>query len=491
MKREDAPLLEALLTHSSNYETGFHVPGHRSGRGLQPEAYIFQDIMKIDLTELTGLDDLHDPEGPILQAQQLAAQCFGAEATFFLVNGSTVGNLAAVLTLCSPDDIVIVQRNVHKSILHGLMLAGARAVFVQPLCDEASELPAGVRLHDVETALQQYPEATGVIVTNPNYYGMGIDLTKLADLVHAYGKPLVVDEAHGAHYGFHPDLPQSALAGGADVVIQSTHKMLTALTMGAMLHVQGPRVDRELLKQRLAMLQSSSPSYPIMASLDASRRLLHTEGTGWISRSLQELERLELAIRRWPWYRTLQASPSAAYESKDPFKVTVSDVTGTLDGFMLRRQLEGRGLMCEMADPRHVLLVFSLSVQKSEIDALLAGLEQIAADFDLANKLNSSKGEHLPADRAETYETGTGVSEPVPFRMAKPGHLSAVPVSEASGFVSGEMIIPYPPGIPILYPGERITEQSVRVLTELAYKGAKFQGAADPKLRTIQIVNIR
>lgn len=489
MKREDAPLLEALLTHSINYKTGFHVPGHRSGRGLQPEAHILRDIMNIDLTELTGLDDLHDPEGPILQAQQLAAQCFGAELTFFLVNGSTVGNLAALLTLCAPDDIVIVQRNVHKSIIHGLMLAGAQAVFLQPHCDEATGLPVGVRLHDVEKALQRYPEAKGVIITNPNYYGMGIDISRLADLTHTYGKPLVVDEAHGAHYGFHPKLPNSALAGGADLVIQSTHKMLTALTMGAMLHVQGTRIDRELLKQRLAMLQSSSPSYPIMASLDASRRLLHTEGTVWISRSLQEIERLESSIRQWPWYRAVADAPAAAYESKDPYKVTLSDVTGTLDGFEFRRQLERRGLMCEMADPRHVLLVLSLSVQRSEIEDLLEGLEHIAVDFALPDKLDDRTEDHSLAGHMVVYDTT--VSEPVPFRMPKPAHLSAVALSEASGFVSGEMIIPYPPGIPILYPGERITERTLRILTELASKGAKFQGAADPQLRTIQIVNIK
>ncbi|MEC0200985.1 aminotransferase class I/II-fold pyridoxal phosphate-dependent enzyme, partial [Paenibacillus taichungensis] len=251
----------------------------------------FLEMMRLDVTEISGTDDLHHPEGVILEAQQLAADCFGAEESFFLVGGSTSGNLSLLLTVCNePNSLVLVQRNVHKSIIHGLMLAGARAVFLEPWVDPTSGLAVMPSLETVQAAVQAHSEAKGVLVTLPNYYGMGTDLKPIAEVCHEAGMPLLVDEAHGAHYGQHPDLPASALSCGADGVVQSTHKMLSAFTMGAMLHVQGTRLNRSLLRQRLAMVQSSSPSYPVMASLDLARRLLHTQGANAFTAGLAAVD---------------------------------------------------------------------------------------------------------------------------------------------------------------------------------------------------------
>ncbi|TMV44250.1 aminotransferase class I/II-fold pyridoxal phosphate-dependent enzyme [Paenibacillus mesophilus] len=477
------PLLGALLRHSRHQHAGFHVPGHKSGKGLLPAAAIFREVMSIDLTEITGLDDLHHPEGAIRDAQQLAAACFGAEETFFLVNGSTVGNLAAILSLCDQGDTLIVQRNVHKSVIHGLMLAGAKAVFLSPRYDPASGLPAGIGTEQVELALQRYPEAKGVLITNPNYYGMGVDIRKLAALAHAHGKPLLIDEAHGAHYGFHPALPDSALACGADLVVQSTHKMLGAMTMGAMLHIRGSRIDRERVRNRLSMLQSSSPSYPIMASLDASRCLLQTVGRSWLDLGLSVVERFEKSLERWPWFRAISRAPTEAYETKDPFKVAIADATATLSGFQLRDELERRGVMTEMADPCHVLLVFSFASETRDADMLIGALEHISARFELSGKEISLSPE--VAMKNAPYHSG--VSAPVPFRMNALTATKETPVSEAAGEIAAEMVIPYPPGIPVLYPGELITEQTVQDLRALAAMGAKFQGVSDPLFRKIRV----
>jgi arginine/lysine/ornithine decarboxylase len=453
--------------------------------------------MQIDLTEITGLDDLHHPEGVIRDAQRLAAACFGAEETLFLVGGSTAGNLAAALTVCGQGDLIVVQRNAHKSVLNGLMLAGARAVFLEPRYDPATQVAAGIRPEQVELALMRYPEAKAVWITNPNYYGMGVDVERVARAAHAHGKPLIVDEAHGAHYGFHPQLPPSALACGADLVVQSTHKMLTALTMGAMLHVQGERIDRELLRQRLSMLQSSSPSYPIMASLDASRRLLHREGVDWLQRGLQAVERAEREVRSRPCFRIVGREPTAAYETKDPFKLVLSDATGTLDGYRLRDELERRGLMVELADPRQVLLVFSLASDAQDAERLADALDDVAERFGLRRKWDeldgvagSRTGERKwdaaaaaghPSDVAEAMNPLAGSHAP----PSSDG--ISEPVADAAGWLAGEMVVPYPPGIPLLYPGERISADTVRRLTELAEAGARFQGAADPRLRTIRV----
>ncbi|MEF3306520.1 aminotransferase class I/II-fold pyridoxal phosphate-dependent enzyme [Paenibacillus sp. GYB003] len=483
MDERTMPLLGALLRHKRSAHTALHVPGHKSGKGVQPAADILRELMTIDLTELTGLDDLHAPEGVIDEAQRLAAACFGAEETLFLVNGSTVGNIAAILSLCMPGDVLLVQRNAHKSVIHGLMLAGAKAVFLAPRHDAESGLPGGVAAEELELALRRYPDAKGVFITNPNYYGMGGDVRRLADLAHAYGKPLIVDEAHGAHYGFHPDVPPSALQGGADLVVQSTHKMLTAMTMGAMLHMQGGRIDRDIVKQRLSMLQSSSPSYPIMASLDASRQLVQTEGRTWLERGLHAVGRLYAALAQRPWYRSIAGAPTPAYETKDPFKVAVSDATGTLDGFRLRDELEKKGIMPEMADPRYVLLAFSPASDEEDAERTADALERIADEYGLPGKTTARPR----SDDGASFVYPGGCSEPVAFGLDNRAETMPVPVAEAAGKLAGEMVIPYPPGIPVLYAGERITEETARYLRSLSERGARFQGATDPKLHTIRI----
>ncbi|GAA3411862.1 aminotransferase class I/II-fold pyridoxal phosphate-dependent enzyme [Paenibacillus hodogayensis] len=476
------PLLHALLDGTQRGHISFHVPGHKGGRALPPGAELFQELLAIDMTEITGLDDLHHPEGAIREAQQLAAACFGADETCFLVNGSTVGNLAAILSVCSAGDMLIVQRNVHKSVVNGLMLAGARAVFIAPRTDESTGLAGGIGVAELEQALQRYPEAKGVWITNPNYYGMGGDLRILAETAHRCGMPLLVDEAHGAHYGFHSALPESALAAGADLVVQSTHKMLTAMTMGAMLHMQGSRIDRQRVKQCLAMLQSSSPSYPIMASLDASRHLLQTEGRERLDMGMQAVRHAENALREWPWFRLVANGPATAYETKDPFKMTISDATETLNGFMLRDALERQGIMTEMADPRHVLLVFSLASERTDADRLVSALGSITDQYGLRDRV--MKGPERIKAAGIREQT---ISEPVSFGMDSFRSASEVLLSDAVGRLAAEMVVPYPPGIPALYAGERIEEETVRYLQSLADMGARFQGGFDNSLRTIRV----
>lgn len=421
---------------------------------------------------------------------------------FFLVGGSTAGNLALILTACpEPGMILILQRNVHKSVIHGLMLAGVRAVFVEPLIDPLSGLAVAPAAEAVEAALAAYPEAAAVFVTMPNYYGMGSDLAPLARICHDSGVPLLVDEAHGAHYGQHPALPAGALACGADGVVQSTHKMLTAMTMGAMLHVQGQRLDRGLLSQRLAMVQSSSPSYPMMASLDLARRLLHSRGSEAFTAGLAAVDVLRRGLAELPRYGLVQpAEPlhdgtplhKAAYETQDPFKVVIYDATGVLGGFELQRRLEAKGCVPEMSDDRHVVLLFSLGSKAEDAARLLQALREIESE-------DTSESPHT-AGISESRNISTWnnlnvlqISAPVPFSL-KPvsaNEVESINLEHSVGRVAAEMVIPYPPGIPLLYPGEVITDQIQQRLTGLAYGGAKFQACADPVLQRIKVYNIQ
>ncbi|MBT2286096.1 aminotransferase class I/II-fold pyridoxal phosphate-dependent enzyme [Paenibacillus polymyxa] len=521
--------------HGADLESGerYGDEGVRSEIELAP-VRSFLEMMEMDVTEITGTDDLHHPEGVIREAQELAADCFGAEESFFLVGGSTAGNLSLLLTVCDePNSIVLVQRNVHKSVIHGLMLAGARAVFLEPWVDPASGLAVMPSVETVQAAVQSYPEAKGVFVTLPNYYGMGADLTPIAEVCHAAGMPLLVDEAHGAHYGQHPELPVSALSCGADGVVQSTHKMLTAFTMGAMLHIQGPRLNRSLLRQRLAMVQSSSPSYPVMASLDLARRLLHVQGANTFTAGLAAVDAFKRGLAELPRFQLLQPAqqlqpeppagtakpagmpvsaaqrtregltaatmPSAAgYTAQDPFKSVIYDGAGVLSGYGLQQQLEACGCVPEMSDERYVVLLFSLGSTVQDAQHLLQALHHISsADGHEQVQQSNAESSHQLAKGSAHYistwnnlQEKTRYSEPISFTLQPIVETDTinVPIEESAGCRSAEMVIPYPPGIPLVYPGERISTSMVARIQLLRDEGAKFHGVSDASLQSLRLM---
>lgn len=510
-----APIAEALLHYIKERRASFHVPGHKNGavyaQAVQEAAEEHRDLLQrmaqllaIDVTEIEGTDDLHHPTGVIAEAQELAAQCFGAEETHFLVGGSTVGNMALLMSCCSqPGDLILVQRNVHKSVLHALMLAGARAVFLSPRIDSGSGLATAPHVDAVTEALSEFREAKAVFVTNPNYYGMGIDLRPLAQTAHQHGIPLLVDEAHGAHYGLHPSFPGSALAMGADGVVQSTHKMLSGMTMSAMLHVQGPYVARKRLKQLLTMLQSSSPSYPLMASLDVSRQWVAVKGPQafeqglaaamWLRRQMDKLPRFELLDKPESNASAEENEPGernalTAYDNFDPLKVVIREKDGCISGYDLLETLAEYGCVAEMADLRHVVFVFTLGTTLQDANRLFEALQSIAVSLD--NKPSyDGIGAQANTQSIGSLTSSRSHSEPVPFSIyeGNVGATKQVPLQEAAGLTAAEAVIPYPPGIPLLYRGETITSAAVNELTKLAAAGAKCHDAEDYSLQTIKV----
>lgn len=550
-----APLYDALTHYAASDQRSFHVPGHKNGMIYTDVLKqitgndLFSSILQLDVTEISGTDDLHHPEGVIQEAQQLAAQCFGAEESHFLVGGSTVGNLALILTVCShPGDIIIVQRNVHKSILHGLMMAGANAVFLTPELDQASGLAVIPSPESIEVALEQYPTAKAVLLSSPNYYGMGKDLSGIAEACHRYQIPLLVDEAHGAHYSQHHRFPISALAAGADGVVQSTHKMLAAMTMGAMLHVQGDLIARSLLKQRLTMVQSSSPSYPLMASLDLSRYLLDCYGEKIFVTGLEARDHFINKLAENERFGYLSFSDELY--TQDPFKVVIYDLEGYLSGEVLQERLEHYGCVPEMSDDRYVVLVFSLgstledslclvdALHKIAQEPLTASLEdyevRVEEDINQAKieRTRSSEGteyDHLQKtiDSAISFHSNMdnvdqngnhysqqhvdkstdqdkkinsnkdqyidqnkyNISEPILFTMTPidEENVELVSLEQAEGRICAEMVIPYPPGIPILYAGEIIHSSVYDRLLTLRSHNHKIQGTADSTLNTLRV----
>lgn len=508
-----APLVEALLKYNRNQHASFHVPGHKDGQWYAQESlnlsgredwntllHKMSQLLAIDVTEVEGTDDLHHPTGAIAEAQQLAAQCFGAEESHFLVGGSTVGNIALLMSCCNqPDDVVLVQRNVHKSVLHGLMMAGARAVFLAPQMDKASGLATAPSRDTIEQALKAYPNARALFVTNPNYYGMGINLRELAEMAHRYDIPLLVDEAHGAHYGLHPNFPESALQAGADGVVQSTHKMLGGMTMSAMLHVQGARLNRTRLKKLLTMLQSSSPSYPLMASLDLSRYYLERNGHKAFEEGLKAVQQVRAALVNMTAYEVIEIQRAGAkikYCSLDPFKITIRCTNGQLSGYELLERLAEYGCTAEMADLRHVVLAFSLGSSSEDAQRLITALQAVAVTLDNDTPYTKIQvatytgSKDIPAHSVSFADDHRMYSEPISFSIYEQESVRTkrVSVHEAIGHKAAESVVPYPPGIPLLYPGEIITEAAAQELMMLAQAGATCHDAEDESLLTIRVV---
>jgi len=479
-RQRRAPLFEALEQHADRQPYPFHVPGHKMGTSFDSEGKArFQTILPLDLTELTGLDDLHQPEGVIAMAQELAADAFHAEWTRFLVGGTTVGNIALIMTVCKPGEKILIQRNCHKSVYHGIMMAQAIPVFIVPAVDISSGVAAGLRREDVERALQVHPDAKAVFLTNPTYYGMGIDLVKMAAVVHRHHIPLLVDEAHGAHYGFHPELPLSAMQSGADAAVQSTHKMGTSMTMTSMLHIQGDRINRDRLQRILGMLQSSSPSYPLMASLDLARRHMVYQAGKEIDQILPRLERLREQIAGLDWLDTPTLTENSVFATLDPLKLLLCVRTGMFTGYRLQEMLEKEGIYPELAQTTHVLLAASTGTSPKDVEQVSQFLERIKADGLLGEKLSTDIGILASSFLREQV---------LPMHEAVDVETESAPLLQAVGGISAEMVIPYPPGIPLLLPGERIDAQVIALLMELKAAGARFQGIKDPELQMIDTI---
>jgi len=319
---------------------------------------------------------------------------------------------------------------------------------------------------------------------------MAIPLESIVRLLHNRGKPLLVDEAHGAHFGFHPALPQSALSCGADAVVQSTHKLLTSMTMGAMLHVQGELIDRKEIKRHLTMLQSSSPSYPIMASLDLSRKQMHTRGEQLLERGMAVVEHFKEKMAGMSRFE-LQEPRTVSYSGirQDPFKVILKDKYGRLSGFGLKDALEARGCFVELADPQAVLLVFSLASTKRDADRLYEALLEITNEQEHLPESYTPEEAYRP-EPAIPYTMAPELSEPVLFdeHVYRQKGTAQLPLEEAVGRLSAEMIVPYPPGIPVLSPGERISEEAVRYLTQLTAMGARIHGMIPGEVPTLPVL---
>ena len=474
--RRELPLAAAVFDKGRSLKARFHVPGHQ-GFGLDPLGDRWGSAFLDDLTELEGLDNLAVPTGAIAAAQNLAAQTFGADRTWFLVNGSTVGLQAALLAVSrfNPNSRqkIIISRNAHQSILTGLVLSGLEPVWVQPEVDSDWAIATHVTPVAIAQALKTHSDVCAVCIVSPTYYGTTSDVAAIAQLCHQREIPLIVDEAHGGHFIAHPDLPQSALTAGANIVIQSAHKTLGSLTQSAFLQYQSPPFEvsglEDSLSDSLRLLQSSSPSYLLMTSLDVARSHLQHYGHQDWQRALDRALDLRDRLNQIPKLTVLE------HLNHDPTRVIIDVTELGWTGYAMDEYLDDHGIAVEIGDPRAIGLVITPQTQPSAIQVLVQELRLLPV------KPRQSKGKTLLIPTISNM-----VLSP---RQAWFSPKKQVFINDAVGKICGEWICPYPPGIPVLVPGEEINRDRLDFLKETLVIGGELSGLVDPNLQTVQVID--
>ncbi|MFL0269801.1 aminotransferase class I/II-fold pyridoxal phosphate-dependent enzyme [Candidatus Clostridium radicumherbarum] len=482
LDQNQTPLFDALMEYVNRKTIPFHVPGHKKGNGMDEEFknFIGENPLKIDVTVFKLVDSLHHPTGPIKKAQELAADAYGTEASFFSMHGTSGAIQAMIMSVVSDGDKIIIPRNVHKSVTAGIILSGAIPVYMQPELDKTVGIAHGVSPETVKKTLESNKDAKAVLIINPTYYGVATDIEKIADIVHSYDIPLIVDEAHGPHLGFNEKLPMSAIEAGADICAQSTHKIIGAMTQCSLLQVNSKRIDKNRVQQVLNLLQTTSPSYVLMASLDCARRQIALHGKELLDRTIDLCNYARNEINKIPglycFGEEVLGKPGAF--AFDPTKITVTCRDLGITGYDLDMILSNKyHIQMELSDLYNALAVGSFGDTKENIDKLLEALREISSEY-------FGKG-----DRKSDFID----IPPIPEQIQRPREAfnsvkSSTALSESIGMISGEFLLAYPPGIPVLCPGEKITVEIIDYIEKLKAAGLYVQGTEDPKVEYINVV---
>ena len=482
-----APYLDAVIAYGFRGSTRFHVPGHKAGNGADVgvRTALGWQTLKLDIPQDIYGVDLGEGVTPFQRAEELAAEAYGAARSWFLTNGATQGNHALCLALAPLGAPVVVQRNAHASVVDGLVLSGGVPTWVAPEYEPVLGMAHGVTPDALKAALEKTPDARAAFIVSPTYYGMAADVAGCAEVAHAAGVPLVVDQSWGPHFGFHPELPPSALAQGADAMITSVHKIAGSLTQSALLHVGGSgRVDPDAVARAVRLTRSTSPSSLLMLSLDGARRQLVLHGEAILGTTIAASRRAAAAIDRIPGCRVIGddqvGRPGIA--GRDPLRLVI-DVRGTgATGYDMAAALRSNfDTQVELATQATIVLVLGIDEQPRELERFIYDLTAIVKRMERPGEIEEV-----------TLPSGTFENEVVtPPREAFLGESEAVPVDESVGRVSAEGIAGYPPGIPVLLPGERITDDVISYLRSLQSVGARLHGASDPAFATIRVLKGR
>lgn len=498
--REEDLLINRLKHYGKTGIYPFHMPGHKRlkwGEEADGRAFYqgmeFPNPFEVDITEIDGFDNLHHPEGILKESMEWAAGLYGADRTRYLVNGSTSGLLAAVCGCVHWGERILIGRNCHKAVYNGIYLHHLQVSYVYPQSTKEWGIQGGILPEDVEKSLKEQPDIRAVLIVSPTYDGIVSDVGEIAKIVHRAGLPLIVDEAHGAHFRYSEIFPQSALELGADVVIQSVHKTLPSLTQTAVLHMKcnGPDgsayMDMEAVERYLHIVQSSSPSYVLMASIENGifqmEQLRRKDSMRKFADSLLEMRESLSAMKN---LRLVGRELKGRYGifDLDPSKVVISTRYASFDGEglseLLRKQYH---LEMEMCGADYVTAITAVGDSKAGLERLRAALLAIDKEGFPSGKMELQGREGAGSDCVYAIEAKTRCS----IREAIDGKTARIPLRESAGKISGEFVYIYPPGIPLIAPGECITEQLLEVILDYIRKGLPVQGLSDQTLETILV----
>ena len=502
MKQEEL-LINRLAAYARSDMYPFHMPGHKRRTGPE-ESFMnsctdsFTNPFAVDITEIEGFDNLHHPEGILKDSMKWAADVYGADQTYYLINGSTGGILAAVCGSVPRGGRILVSRNCHKSVYHGICLNQLKTSYVYPQEIEGLGIQGGITAEDVDRMLNRYMDTQAVLIVCPTYDGIVSDIEAIARIVHRAGLPLIVDEAHGAHFRYDAMFPVSALDLGADVVIQSVHKTLPSLTQTALLHIKcnrpdgGCYADRERIDRYIHMVQSSSPSYVLMASIENSIYQMEQTDTAPYGKQLHRLRR-RLGQMRHLRLADTGLIGQAGIRDLDISKIVVS-IRGTclypaedgLTGFtgahlddILRREYH---LEMEMCGADYVTAITTVMDSGEGLERLGDALTRIDSQLTDAGYKPDGRSGNQKSVYSMRCDTAMSMGEAMEEKMASVG------LEDSAGCISGEFVYIYPPGIPIVAPGEWISRPILEVILEYRDKGLPVQGPADQSLRTIRVV---
>ena len=486
------PYFDVLLDYVDAGVVPFHTPGHQQGHGMDRafREFVGENVLAIDLTQIRGLDDLLQPEEALVEAQALAAEAYGADHSFFLINGSTSGNQCMMMAALNPGEKIAIPRNSHKSALGGLIMSGAMPVYMHPEVSETLHMDHGVTPQTVEQTLSAHPDIRAVYIVSPTYYGVQSNLTEIARISHAHGVPLIVDEAWGPHFHFHPSLPKDALASGADMCINSTHKMLGSMSQTAMLHVKGKRIPLDRLKAVYKLFLSTSPNLVLIASLDVARRQMATQGTALLTKTIELANQTRGRLNAVPGiycFGEELIDGKGVYEI-DPTKITVTVKEIGYTGYEAEEILRRRyNVQVELADLFNCVALFTIGTTPEAAESFVFAVSELARE-DRPVDIFSPSG---VLDRR--LKTGTyRLPDPPPVRLSpREAFLSPtefVSFRESAGRICAEVITPYPPGIPVISPGEEITREIIDYLRLEKRAGVRMQGPYDDDLRRIRVV---
>ena len=476
MNQASVPLLEAARRYLDIDHAPFYMPGHKRGQGIDREfmALMGENIFRLDLPELPDL------EQPLAEAEILAADAYGSDRAWFLTNGSTCGIQAMLLATCGHGDKVLIGRNCHKAAVAGLVINGATPIYLPTDYSPEFDLDLGVSPTTLELFLQKHPDAKAVMLVSPNYFGVCGEIEKLVAIAHDFNVPLLVDAAHGAHLGFHPDLPISALQAGADLVVQSTHKVAGSLTQSSILHLQGDRINPEDVDRALQILRSSSPNLLLLISLDVARWQMAINGKELLTETLRISQESRSRLNQIPNLRTFS---KIEVPTLDPTRLTIMVDRLGMTGFEVDECLHSQlDVMAEMPTLNQLVFILSLGNTQADIDRLIHAFQQIT----------QIKGRRINKFPITSYELPiTDYQANLNPRTAYFAKSARLPLHHAIGKISAESLCPYPPGIPLLCIGEVITVEVVEILQYVLHAGGMINGASDDSLETIRIVKIQ